>query len=53
MLLDTRFIDYVILHELAHTEEMNHGPAFWNLLESVCPGAKEIDKEMRKFKDII
>ncbi len=42
------YIDYVILHELCHTQEMNHGPGFWNLLESVCPGAKKIDRALRK-----
>ncbi|AQS90565.1 metal-dependent hydrolase [Gluconobacter albidus] len=30
-------IDYVILHELCHLEEHNHGPAFWSLLERVMP----------------
>lgn len=24
--------DYVLLHELAHTREKNHGPAFWDIL---------------------
>lgn len=27
-------IDYVLLHELAHLIEPNHGPGFWALLES-------------------
>lgn len=26
-------LDYVLLHELAHLLEPNHGPAFWKLLE--------------------
>lgn len=29
MLLPAHLMDYVILHELAHTREMNHGPEFW------------------------
>lgn len=30
-------IDYVILHELCHLKEHNHGPEFWSLLERVMP----------------
>ena len=30
MLLPAHLMDYVILHELAHTREMNHGPKFWS-----------------------
>jgi len=30
-------IDYVILHELCHLKEHNHGPAFWRLMERVMP----------------
>jgi len=49
MRLGQKYIDYVIWHELCHTEHMNHGKEFWDRLEQVCPGAKIIDKEMRKF----
>lgn len=38
MLLDAEYIDSVLLHELCHTRQMNHGPQFWALLDSLEGG---------------
>jgi predicted metal-dependent hydrolase len=32
-------LDYVVAHEVAHLAEMNHGPRFWHLVESLTPGS--------------
>jgi predicted metal-dependent hydrolase len=30
-------LDYVVSHEVAHLRQMNHGPRFWDCVESICP----------------
>jgi len=30
-------LDYVVAHEVAHLDEMNHGPRFWSLVERLHP----------------
>jgi len=50
MRLPDDLVDYVILHELAHTKVKNHGPKFWNLLDQFTGNAKQIDKELKKYK---
>jgi len=34
-------IDYVVVHELAHTTEKNHGPKFWRIVASQKPAYKQ------------
>ncbi|MDW9472210.1 M48 family metallopeptidase [Sinorhizobium meliloti] len=36
-----KVIAYLAAHEVAHLQEMNHGPRFWALCESLCPETKD------------
>lgn len=53
MLLPAHLMDYVILHELAHTREMNHGPKFWELLNQLTDGkVLALRKELRMHRPV-
>lgn len=41
-------IDYVVTHELVHTEIRNHSREFWERVESVYPGYREQEKWLKE-----
>jgi predicted metal-dependent hydrolase len=40
-------IDYVVVHELAHTVQHNHSKNFWNIVARFVPDYKEKRKELK------
>lgn len=49
MKLPDHLIDFILLHELAHTRVKNHGAEFWKLLDSLTGNrARVLSAEIRK-----
>lgn len=40
-------LDYVIIHELCHMKEPNHGPRFWKLVSRYVPNHPELRRQLR------
>ncbi len=45
--LPKHLVEYLFIHELCHTLEMNHSKRYWNLVEKYCPNYKLFDKELK------
>ena len=45
---DKECLEYVMIHELCHLIEFNHGKRFKKLMDSFCPNWKEIKKRLNE-----
>ncbi len=45
--LPDRLIDYIVVHELCHLQEMNHSRKFWALVSQTMPNFRDLRRELR------
>jgi len=48
--LEPELRDYVIVHELCHIKEFNHGKGFWALVAETVPEWKVLRKRLTKIR---
>lgn len=47
--LDEPMINYVVAHELAHLQQMNHSQAFWRAVQEILPGYEQAKLGLRRI----
>ena len=47
ILLPCELGNYVLSHELAHLEHLNHSASFWQFLEQLVKGSKALDHRLK------
>lgn len=52
LMLPVELQEYVMLHELCHTREMNHSPKFYALLSSFMPDFRERKSALKAFSPL-
>lgn len=53
VMLPSSIIDAIVVHELCHIEQANHGPKFYNLVETYLPDYKESDKWLKENNNLL
>lgn len=49
MNLPMEIVDYILVHELCHTREMNHSQNFWSMVEAIVPDYKTKRSALKAF----
>lgn len=46
----TALIEFVIVHELCHQRELNHGPAFFRVMDRALPDWRERERKLLRYE---
>ncbi len=52
VMLPPELVDYLIVHELCHLSELNHGANFWSLVAKSIPDYKQRRKALRGARSV-
>ena len=53
MMAPETIIDYVVIHELAHLQQMNHSKKFWQIVAANCPEWRNRKKWLRNNEALL
>ncbi len=53
MMVPWELVDYVIIHELAHTKHLHHGQDFWDEVEAILPDYKLRRKALKEIQHTV
>jgi predicted metal-dependent hydrolase len=53
LFIPPHLVEYLFIHELCHTVELNHSTRYWALVEQHCPEYKALDKELKNVSRTI
>lgn len=50
VMMPPEILDYVVVHELAHREEMNHSPDFWKIVQKYIPDYQLKRRRLKEYE---
>lgn len=51
--LPVELSDHVLIHELCHLQQMNHGPAFWSLMAACNPDYRQQRARLQQYSPLL